>query len=616
MLRRGAPNMNSLIALGATTSFSAGTLSALLPNLKIDMSFLEEPVMLLAFVLLGRSLEKRARKEASGDLASLAKLIPSNSRLVTPNEESIMDTNIETVSIMTSLVRTGDVLHVYPGETIPVDGVIIRGSCSVDESLLTGESRTIYKGVDKSVTGGTILYDSPILLRATSTGDSSVLSKIAQMVKDAQSREAPVQRLADKVAGLFCYTVMSASISTFAFWSTLGINWYPDVLYNDTLSDLDSNGILLSLKLAIDVLVVACPCALGLATPTAVLVASSSAAKKGLLIRGGDVLESLANISTVVFDKTGTITTGNVSLTNIEVFQGSRIEALRLSATAESQTVHPLAASLLSAAQEEDLKLGSLSNSRNEPGNGVSAEIDGDVVFVGRKDWVQSRIGHRFVEESTSADSSLTRVWLGTKMRGIIARLDFADRVRSESESVVGHLKSSGKKVILLSGDEAGISRRIGMDVGISAEQIFGGQSPASKAAFVQSLRGEGETVAMIGDGVNDTVALSAANVGVAMGSGTDAAGSAADVILLGNNLAQFSEAMQLGEATLTKIKQNLFLALVYNAIGIPVAAGVLLPKYGIILSPSFAAAMMACSSIIVVSNSLLLKKKSTSLHL
>jgi len=262
------------------------------------------------------------------------------------------------------------------------------------------------------------------------------------------------------------------------------------------------------------------------------------------------------------------------------------------------------------------LKLGALSNSRNEPGNGVSAEIDGDIVFVGRKDWVNSAIGNRFVEDRTSADTSLTRVWVGTKTRGMIARFDFADCVRSESKSVVGHLKSSGKNVILLSGDEAGISRRIGMDVGIPTEQIFGGQSPASKAAYVQSLRGDGETVAMVGDGVNDAVALSAANVGVAMGNGTDAAGSAADVILLGNNLAQFAEALQLGEATLTKIKQNLFLALVYNAIGIPVAAGVLLPKYGIMLSPSFAAAMMACSSIIVVSNSLLLKKRSTGLEL
>ena len=260
--------------------------------------------------------------------------------------------------------------------------------------------------------------------------------------------------------------------------------------------------------------------------------------------------------------------------------------------------------------------MGALSNSKNEPGNGVSAEIDGDIVFVGRKNWVYSAIGDRLGQESTSDDGSLTRVWVGTKMRGMIARLDFSDCVRSESQAVVKHLKAHGKKVILLSGDEAGISRRIGADVGIPAEQIFGGQSPASKAAFVQSLRRQGETVAMVGDGVNDAVALSAANVGVAMGNGTDAAGSAADVILLGNNLTQFGEAMQIGEATLTKIKQNLFLALVYNAIGIPIAAGVLLPKYGIMLSPSFAAAMMACSSIIVVSNSLLLKKKSTGMPL
>lgn len=355
----GRPNMNSLISLGATTSFSTGLLSAFLPNLSIDPSFLEEPVMLLAFVLLGRSLEKKARAEASNDLTSLANLLPSHARLV--KEEIEHDASkveaIGSISIPTSMIRTGDVIQVFPSETIPVDGEVITGTCSVDEALLTGESRTILKTAGDSVTGGTILFDSPVLIKATTTGESSTLSRIGRLVAEAQGREAPIQRLADRVAGWFCYGVMSASAFTFAFWYGLGTHIFPNVLYSDMMADVDGSIELLSLKLAIDVLVVACPCALGLATPTAVLVSSSAAAKRGILVKGGETLERMSSISSIIFDKTGTVTEGKLQVLSVSNFAGTKDDVIRLAATAETQTIHPIAASLQSYAQEKGMSL-------------------------------------------------------------------------------------------------------------------------------------------------------------------------------------------------------------------------------------------------------------------
>lgn len=344
---RGRPNMNSLISLGATTSFSAGILSAVLPDLSIDPSFLEEPVMLLAFVLLGRSLEKKARKEASRDLASLANLLPSHGRLVKDEIGAMGDfADLEYVAIPTSMIRQGDVIQVLPGETIPVDGDVLLGSCSVDESLLTGESRTVMKEAGDPVVGGTVVFDSPILVKTTATGERSTLSRIGQLVSEAQGREAPVQRLADRVAGWFCYGVMSASAITFTFWYSFGASLFPGLIYSDVMVDLDGSFPLLSVKLAIDVLVVACPCALGLATPTAVLVSSSSAAKRGILVKGGQILERMSEVTSIVLDKTGTITKGNMQVISVSNFSDDGIDPVRLAATAETQTIHPIASAL------------------------------------------------------------------------------------------------------------------------------------------------------------------------------------------------------------------------------------------------------------------------------
>ena len=642
----GRPNMNSLISLGATTSFSAGILSALMPDLSLDPSFLEEPVMLLAFVLLGRSLERQARREASSDLTSLAQLLPTNARLVVEGysqeggERSLKgsDEDLKLVSVPTSLVREGEVVRVLPGEGIPVDGTILVGSCSVDESLLTGESRTVFKGKGDHVTGGTILYDSPVLVRATTTGEASALSRIGQLVAEAQGKEAPVQRLADRVAGWFCYGVMTASALTFGFWYTIGLQTFPSLMFSDAMVDVNDSIALFSLKLAIDVLVVACPCALGLATPTAVLVSSSSAAKRGILVKGGQILERMADVTAVVFDKTGTLTEGNMYVVSVTTSSSVRDidggELVRLAATAETQTIHPIATALREYAEVNNVAVGKVEASETHPGRGVVATIDGDEVYVGKRDWVimncggysdtdvpeAERPGTLSLDAATATSSTngtkevvgtsnSTEIWVGSRERGAtLGCIRVQDLVRRESPGVIENLKKGGKHVYLVSGDNDAISRQVGRECGIEDGNIVSEASPEAKSKFVRDLQARGEVVAVVGDGVNDTVALSASDVGFSIG-GADASSSAADVVLMRNKIDDVIDALAIGEATMSKIKQNLGLALVYNALSIPIAAGLLLPAYGVMLTPAIAAGVMSMSSIVVVGNSLTLRR-------
>ncbi|GAB4822976.1 hypothetical protein N2152v2_010022 [Parachlorella kessleri] len=661
-LARGAPNMNSLIAVGATTSFGAGALSALLPGFSLDPSFLEEPIMLLAFVLLGRTLEARARMKASADLTSLAHLIPSQTRLVldpTGAAGAKPAAPAEEVLVATQSVRSGDVVRVLPGERVPVDGIVVDGLGSVDESMLTGESRLVPVTSGDAVTGGTVLYEAPLTLKATSTGSSSTLAGIGRLVAEAQSREAPVQRLADWVAGKFCYTVMAASAATFTFWSTLGSTWFPDALDAVSASADDNAPLLLGVKLAIDVLVVACPCALGLATPTAVLVASSAGAKRGLLLRGGDVLERLAQVDTVVLDKTGTLTQGKLQLVGVRGAEEHGItpgELLRMAAAAEIATRHPLANAVLAAAKAQGIEVPSPSSSVTVPGEGVRAVVDGLDVAVGRREWVEQQVGdaapaaaagnaagraqqggpslaqHATIaaagastwelssDKSGSTDGSSSggtgspgaaesEVWVGWSGVGLAGRLAFSDSLRPDAKAVVSALQSQGVRVLLVSGDRPEVVSAVAAQAGIAPKDALGGVRPEGKAAFVSELRQrQGRMVAMVGDGVNDAPALAAADVGCAMGGGADAAGEAAAVVLLGDRLGQVVEALALGRAAMHKIRQNLGWALGYNAVGIPLAAGAALPTLGFALDPSAAAGMMALSSVAVVSNSLLLR--------
>lgn len=589
------------------------------------------PFFLLTVRLAHRPLSLAA------DLSALAQLIPAQARLLLDPGANGASASSEELLVPTASLATGDLVRVLPGERIPVDGRVVEGTCSVDESMLTGESRLVTARVGDAVTGGTVSYEAPIAIEATSTGSSSTLASIGRLVAEAQSREAPVQRLADMVAGRFCYGVMSASALTFAFWNLAGADWFPTAL--DAVDSVGPEApLLLSIKLAIDVLVVACPCALGLATPTAVLVASSSGARRGLLIRGGDALERMAKIDTVVFDKTGTLTEGKLTMVDLAPREGyDADELLRFATAVERTTTHPLAGAVSRAAEERGERLicamkplprmplllapltlfcscriaglstASASDAFTVAGEGVRACVEGIDVFVGTLPWVASQCGDELLHSEASTIG--TQVWVGYGGRGIAGSMTFTDTLRSDAREVVASLQQSGKRVILLSGDDKAVARQIGSDVGIAPADAYGRMRPEQKARFITDLRAGGASVAMVGDGVNDAVALSAADVGVAMGGGADAAGEAASVVLMGNRLSQLLEGLHLGEATLAKIKQNLGLAVVYNVIGIPVAAGALLPAYGVALSPAAAAAAMACSSVCVVINSLLLRR-------
>ncbi|KAF8061329.1 PAA2 [Scenedesmus sp. PABB004] len=641
----GAPNMNSLVAIGSTTSFAVGAAAAALPGLGFDSSFLEEPVMLLAFVLLGRALEARAKVRAASDLKALAKLIPASSRLVLDPSGAKpaaaaagaaggggVAEGVELVLVPTSSVRPGDILRVLPGERVPCDGEVLDGVAAVDEAMLTGESVLVAKRAGAGVAGGTVVYEGPLTIRATATGAESTLAGIGRLVAAAQAREAPVQRVADAVAGKFCYGVMAASAATFGFWQLLGTQLFPAAL---TASGSPS-ALLLSIRLAVDVLVVACPCALGLATPTAVLVGSSLGATRGLLMRGGDVLERVAGITGVVFDKTGTLTEGRLRLAGLALAPGAADAVaaaldggggggagaggdgeallLRVAAAVEANTRHPLAAALAAEAAARGLKLPAANEARTEPGSGVAAVIGGQPVLVGRPEWVlgqlpeaQRAAAAQLAPPGEPGGARGTQVLVAVGPR-LLGGLSFRDALRPDAARTVAALQGMGLRVFLLSGDDDATVQAVAAAAGIAPGDAFGSNSPQDKLAVITRLQAEGMRLAMVGDGVNDAPALAAADVGIALSGGLDAAGEAASVVLMGDRLGQVVDCVRLGQATLAKIRQNLAWALVYNVVGIPLAAGALLPSLGLALNPSAAGGMMAFSSVAVVSNSLLLR--------
>ncbi|KAG2492510.1 hypothetical protein HYH03_009175 [Edaphochlamys debaryana] len=711
-LAAGNPNMNSLVGLGCTASFAAGAAGAAAGALReagalgpdgpggglgvafgslasgLDASFLEEPVMLLAFVLLGRALEARAKVQAASDLQSLARLIPATARLAldpgampaprAPAAAAAAAAGggtappapatpaVEFLTVPTRSVRPGDVLRVLPGEKVPVDGEVVEGEAAADESLLSGESALVAKGPGGALVGGTVLYEGAVTMRATATGARSTVAGIARLVSDAQSREAPVQRLADAVAGRFCYSVMAASAATFAFWALAGGQLFPHVLdevaagswaaveasYHshgaggwggaaaaawDDDSLLSLTPAALALRLAVDVLVVACPCALGLATPTAVLVASSLGARRGLLVRGGDVLERLAAVDTVLLDKTGTLTEGKLRVLAVQTMWGNgqpsngqrsaatgEDELLRLAAAVEAATRHPLADAVLAEAGRRGLAAPPAADAATTTaGRGVRARVEGRWVAVGRREWALEAVGGSAAAAAAAppppppeaAAAGTSCVWVAAEGEGLVGRIWLRDTLRPDAVATVAALRErrgggGGRAVAveIVSGDDPATVAVVAAAAGIPAAAAAGGLSPEQKLQRVRQLQAEGRVVAMVGDGVNDAPALAAADVGVALKGGLDAAGEASGVVLMGDRLSQVLDALDLGSATLAKIRQNLTWALGYNLVGIPLAAGVLLPSQGIALSPSAAAAMMALSSVAVVFNSLLLR--------
>ncbi len=602
---RNAPNMNTLVGLGAVTAYTASIVALLFPQLGWEC-FFDEPVMILGFILLGKTLEQQARYRAASTLQSLIALQPATARLVPPPNGN--NNSSESVEIPASRVKVGEYLQVLPGEKFPVDGEIYDGKTTVDESMLTGESIPVVKEFGANVAAGTINKSSAIVIQATRTGSETTLAQIVKLVETAQTRKAPIQNLADTVAGYFTYGVMTIAAVTFLFWYFVGTNIWSQVLqtfsHEEMMMTHSTSPLLLSLKLAIAVLVIACPCALGLATPTAILVGSGVGAQRGLLIKGGDVLEKVHELDTIVFDKTGTLTTGHPKVTDII---GDNPEwLLQVAATVESGASHPLAEAILQKAEQENVALLPATDFYTEPGLGISAVVDGKTALVGNREWLNK---HQIIVEQENVSTLTSKTTVYVAVDGVlIGMIGVSDVLRNDAQTTVKLLQNMGLKVMLLTGDRFSVAVTIGQQLGLTADNILAEIPPEGKAQAIATLQSKGEKVGMVGDGINDAPALAQANVGIGMKAGTDVAVETADIVLMQDKLMDVVESIKLSRTTFNKIRQNLFWAFAYNIVGIPVAAGVLLPSLGIILSPSAAGALMAFSSVSVVTNSLLLR--------
>ena len=596
-LYHGVPNMNTLVGLGTVSAYSTSCLALWFPQLGWEC-FFDEPVMLLGFIFLGRTLEGRARDRAAGALEKLVSLQPTMARLTGKDDDS------QEIKIPVEQVKVGEWIRVLSGETIPVDGIITAGETTIDESMLTGESVPVRKSKGDRVFAGTIVQQGIISLSVTDTGGETTLAKIINLVQSAQTRKAPVQQLADTVAGYFAYGVMGIATVTFLFWYLWGTKIWSEVLVVSAHGmSMTTSPLLLSVKLAIAVLVVACPCALGLATPTAILVGTSIGAEKGILIKGGDILEQVQKLNTVVFDKTGTLTVGKLQVTDCLPLADIAPETLlQWAASVETYSNHPLAKAIVQSTEE----LLPVSNVKEQSGLGITGEIDNETIIIGNREWLQQhQIAITNSEKTdTLIDSEQNIVYIARngQLVGLIA---LNDSLRPQAADTVARLQQMGLKTVLLSGDRQPVADSIAQKLNIS--QVFAEIKPEEKANIIKSLQKD-SVVAMVGDGINDAVALARADIGISLKGSTDIAIDTADIVLMQNNLTDMIEAIALSRATVNKIKQNLFWALGYNAIAIPLAAGVALPSFGIVLSPILAAVAMACSSLLVVSNSLLLR--------
>ncbi|KAL7582821.1 hypothetical protein Lser_V15G46032 [Lactuca serriola] len=618
-LMRGTPNMNTLVGLGAISSFTVSTFAALIPKLGWKV-FFEEPIMLIAFVLLGRNLEQRAKIKATSDMTGLLSVLPPKARLLV--EGGDVEKSTSTVDVPCDSLSVGDKIVVLPGDRVPADGIVTAGRSTVDESSFTGEPLPVTKLPGAEVSAGSINLNGALTVEVQRPGGETFMGDIVRLVEEAQSREAPVQRLADKVAGHFTYGVMAISAATFMFWSTFGARILPATLHHGSAMSL-------ALQLSCSVLVVACPCALGLATPTAVLVGTSLGATRGLLLRGGSILEKFSQVNTIVFDKTGTLTIGKPVVTKIltktpqeyselqlsSTETWSENEVLKLAAAVESNTIHPIGKAIREAA-----KVAKCPNVKaddgtymEEPGSGAVASIGKKIVSVGTLEWVR-RHGvneNPFVETEEFKNQSVVYVGIDGVLAGLIY---VEDQIREDAAHVVQSLTSQGINVYLLSGDKKSSAQYVASVVGIPKQQVLYGVKPDEKSKFISQLQKDSRNVvSMVGDGINDAAALAESHVGVAIGGGVGAASEVASIVLMGNKISQLIDALELSRQTMKTVKQNLWWAFGYNIVGIPIAAGTLLPLTGVMLTPSIAGALMGLSSIGVMTNSLLLRLRFTS---
>jgi P-type Cu2+ transporter len=625
-LRHGSPNMSSLVGLGTLSAYTASVVALLMPQLGWEC-FFDEPVMILGFILLGRTLEQQARGQTSAALYQLLALQPQRARWL-PRE-----LNGPAVDIPVEQVQVGSWLQVHPGEKFPVDGQIYQGQTLADEAMLTGESLPVSKTIGDPVIGGTLNQATEVVITATRTGADTALAQIIALVETAQTRKAPIQHLADRVSGYFTYLVVTLALVTFGFWyiagstELLGSDWWLQTLSQSGMGhgDIHHHGgyeqatpLLVSLKFTIAVLVVACPCALGLATPTAILVGTSLGAERGLLIRGGDVLERVQHLDTLVFDKTGTLTLGQPQVQRYELTATapenfSPQQLLQYAASLEQGINHPLARGIVAAAPE--LPLLPIQNREIIAGTGIAAQIDEQQVELGSASWLAERGVELSVEQPTTLRPeqglSLTYLAIDKQLAGVIA---LADAIRPEAKEMIAHLQKLGLNLRVLTGDHPATAANVLRPLGLAPSQIQANLRPQAKVAAIQALQAQGHRVGMVGDGINDAPALAQADVSLALASGTDVAMETAQIVLMRHyltskiDLRDVITALQLSRQTFRTIQQNLFWACAYNVLAIPMAMGLLLPVWGVSLSPSMAGAMMAFSSVCVVVNSLRLR--------
>ena len=594
--RHRTADMNTLVAVGTSAAYAYSTVATFAPGLLADAAgmvhvYFDTSAMIITLILLGRFLELRARGRASQAIRRLADLAPRTATVVRDGDE---------IEVPVEQVKPGDIVRVKPGEKIPVDGEVLKGTSAVDESMITGESVPVDKGPGDGVVGATIVRTGSFEFRATRTGRETVLASIIKMVEDAQGSKAPIQRLADKVASVFVPVVIGLAVITFAIWLLLG----PAPVFTGALLRL------------VAVLIIACPCAMGLATPTAIMVATGRGAEMGVLIKGGETLETAHKLTTIVLDKTGTLTRGEMSCTDVVPADGvSAEELVRTAASVEKNSEHPVAQAVVSKARELGLDLLETSDFEALPGKGVSAVVDGAVVLVGTKELLQERGSRDMDGDEFAATESLAEA-LAEKGRTpllvasgdrILGALAVADTLRPEAADAVSRLREMDLEVVMLTGDREVIARAIGRSVGV--DRVIAQVLPGEKAARIVALQRAGAFVGMVGDGINDAPALAAADVGIAIGTGTDVAIEASDITLMRADLMGVVTAIELSRRTIRTIRQNLFWAFFYNTVGIPVAAGVLYPAFGILLRPVFAAVAMAFSSVSVVANSLRLRR-------